>query len=295
VKIRIGVGLGATLADGPGFARLVDDACDLGFDSIWLPELLTAPTLDPLTGLGFAAAHNHQVKLGTTVLLPGHNLVRLTKQLAILDRLSGGRLLVTFVPGLARQPETGAAGLTGRDRGRMMDEMLPLVRRLWAGETVSHHGETADFEGVTVAPLPVQQPLEFWTGGMVPAALRRCGRYADGWLPSACTPEEAAAARVVIDEAAEGAGRAISAEHFGVSLAYANGPLSPRMISAIAATRRGVDPEKVVPVGIDGLRATLERFCAVGFSKFVVRPLEYSDTGRDQLEALADGVLDLQT
>jgi probable F420-dependent oxidoreductase len=295
VKIRIGVGMMAPVGDGPGFARLVDDVYDLGFDSIWLPEVLTAPTLDPLTGLAFAAAHNDRVKLGTTILLPGHNLVRLTKQLAALDRLSGGRLLVTFVPGLARQPETGAAGLTGRDKGRMMDEMLPLVRRLWAGETVSHHGETADFEGVTVAPLPVQRPLEFWTGGMVPAALRRCGRYADGWLPSACTPEEAAAARVVIDEAAAAAERVISAEHFGVSLAYAKGPLSPRMIRAIATTRRGVDPEQVVPVGIDGLRATLEGFCAVGFSKFVVRPMEYSETWRDELEALADGVLDLQT
>lgn len=274
---------------------MVDDAYELGFDSIWLPELLTGPTLDPLTGLAFAAAHNDRVKLGTTVLLPGHNLVRLAKQLAALDRLSGGRLLVTFVPGLARQPETGAAGLTGRDRGPMMDEMLPLVRRLWAGETVSHHGQTADFDGVTLAPLPVQQPLEFWTGGMVPAALRRCGRYADGWLPSACTPEEAAAARVVIDQAADEAERAISAEHFGVSLAYAKGPLSPRMIKAVASTRRGVDPETVVPVGIDGLRATLERFTAVGFSKFVVRPLEYPDTWRGELEALADGVLDLQT
>ncbi len=163
----------------PGFARLVDDVCDLGFDSIWLPELLTAPTLDPLTGLAFAAAHNDRVKLGTTVLLPGHNLVRLTKQLAALDRLSGGRLLVTFVPGLARQPETGAAGLTGRDRGRMMDEMLPLVRRLWAGETVSHHGETADFEGVTVAPLPgpaAARVLDGWDGTGGPSPVRSLRR-----------------------------------------------------------------------------------------------------------------------
>jgi hypothetical protein len=130
---------------------------------------------------------------------------------------------------------------------------------------------------------------------MVPAALRRCGLYADGWLPSACTPEEAAAAKLVIDEAAGEAEREISAEHFGVSIAYAKGPLSPRMIRAVATTRRGVDPEQVVPVGIDGLRVMLERFCAVGFSKFVVRPLEHSDGWRGELEALADGVLDLQT
>ena len=176
------------VADGAEFATLVDDIDQLGFDSIWLPEILTAPALDPLVGLAFAAAHNAHLKLGTTMLLPGRNLVRLAKELAGLDRLSGGRLLVTFVPGLPRQPESGATGVAGGDKGRVMDEMLPVLRRLWAGETVTHHGEAADFEGVTVSPLPVQEPLEFWTGGMVPAALRRCGRLADGWLPSACTP-----------------------------------------------------------------------------------------------------------
>lgn len=276
------------------FARLVDDIDELGFDSIWLPEVLTAPTLDPLAGLSFAAAHNRHLKLGTTMLLPGRNPVRLANELASLDVLSEGRLLVTFVPGLARQPEVGAVGVPSTDRGRRMDEMLPLLRRLWAGETVSHHGTGADFDEVTIAPMPVQQPLEFWTGGMVPAALRRCGRYADGWLPSVCTPEEAASARVIIDESADEAGRTISPEHFGVSIAYSPGPLSPAAARAVASTRKGVDPEQVIPVGIPGLRTMLEGFLDVGFSKFVVRPLGEPDSWRSELESLATGVLDLQ-
>ena len=63
VKVRIGVGMGAAPWRGAAaFARLVDDIDELGFDSIWLPEVLTAPTLDPLAGLSFAAAHNrHQI------------------------------------------------------------------------------------------------------------------------------------------------------------------------------------------------------------------------------------------
>jgi probable F420-dependent oxidoreductase len=296
MKVRIGVGMGmAPTGDGAGFAGVVDDLDQLGFDSIWLPEILTGPTLDPLTGLAFAAAHNARLKLGTTMVLPGRNLVRLAKELAGLDRLSAGRLLVTFVPGLARQPEAGAIGVVGRDKARMMDEMLPVVRRLWDGETVSHHGEAGDFEGVATSPLPFQQPLEFWTGGMVPAALRRCGQFADGWLPSACTPEEAAEARVIIDRSAGEAGRTISPEHFGVSIAYARHPLSAGMRRAVVATRRGVDPDRVIPVGIDGLRSMLERFCAVGFSKFVVRPMESPESWRGELEALAEGVLGLQT
>lgn len=295
MKVRIGVGVGpAPTGDAAGFAELIDDIDGLGFDSIWLPEILTAPALDPLVGLSFAAAHNSHLKLGTTMLGPGRNPVRLAKQLAGLDRLSDGRLLVTLVPGLARQPEAGAVG-AGLDKGRMMDVMLPLLRRLWAGESVSYRGETVSFEDVTLEPLPVQQPLEVWTGGMVPAALRRCGRLADGWLPSSCTPSEVAAARVVIDRAAAEVGRVISDEHFGVSIGYASAPLTTRQIEVLAATRKGVDPEQVVPVGIDGLRAAIEGFLAVGFSKFVVRPITTPASWRAELEALADGVLGLQT
>ncbi len=99
------------------------------------------------------------------MLLPGRNTVRLAKELASLDVLSAGRLLCTFVPGLPRRHESGAMGVDGPSRAVLMDEMLPVLRRLWAGETVTHHGRAADFEEVSISPLPVQQPLEFWTGG----------------------------------------------------------------------------------------------------------------------------------
>lgn len=296
MKVRIGVGTGASpTGDGSGFARLVDDLDELGFDSIWLPEVLTAPTLDPLAGLSFAAAHNPRLKLGTTVLLPGRNPVRLAKQLATVDVLSAGRLLVTFVPGLPRQPEAGAVGVPAEVRGKVMDETLPLLRRLWAGETVTSRGGFADLEDVTVSPLPVQQPLEFWTGGTAPAALRRCGRLADGWLPSTCTPDEAERGRVVIDECADRAGRSISPEHFGVSIAYSAVPLEPATIQALASLRKGVDPRQVVPEGRGALRSMVQRFLEVGFSKFVVRPLGQPRSWRAELEALAAAVLDLQT
>jgi len=295
VKVRIGVGTGALSGDPIELSTLVDDLDALGFDSIWLPEVLTAPTLDPLAALAFAAAHNPRLKLGTTMLLPGRNVVRVAKQLSTLDRLSNGRLLVTFVPGLARPPESGAVGVPKSEKGPRMEEAFPLLRRLWAGESVDHHGAVAEFDGVALAPLPVQEPLEFWTGGMLPAALRRCGRHADGWLPSACTPQEVAVAREVIDGAAAEVGREISREHFGVSLAYAPGPLDPKLVTALARARKGVDPATVVPAGLDSLRRFLEAFLEVGFSKFVVRPLAGPDSWRAELESLAAAVGDLQT
>jgi len=295
MKVRVGVGMGALGGDPDELCDLVDDLDGLGFDSLWLPEVLTAPTLDPLAALAFAAAHNPRLKFGTTMLLPGRNVIRLAKQLATLDRLSQGRLLVTFVPGLAQAPEATAIGVVAKEKGPQMEEAFPLLRRLWAGESVDHHGVLGAFESVTLQPLPVQEPLEFWTGGMVPAALARCGRYADGWLPSSCTPAEADAGRDAIDDAASAAGRAISREHFGVSLAYAPGPMDDKLVAALGRARKGVDPRTVVPVGLDGLRRFMEAFLEVGFSKFVVRPLVPPASWRSEMEDLAGAVGDLQT
>src|SRR5499426_4847897 len=220
MKVRIGVGAAGASSNPDALAELVTGLDDLGFDSLWLSEVLTGPVVDPAVGLAWAAASNPRLKVGTTMLLPGRNVLRLAKQLASLDVLCRGRLLVTLVPGLTYPPERDAIGVEPKRRGAVIDEALPLLRRLWAGETVSHDGPAGRFTDVKLSPLPVQQPLEVWLGGTVPAALERCGRLSDGWLPSLCTPEEAAAGRAVIEDAAARAGRSISAEHFGVSIGY---------------------------------------------------------------------------
>ena len=299
MKVRIGVGLAGGLAPAakgvpaPGFADVVDAAADLGFDSLWLPEVLTAATPDPLVTLAWVAARTPKLKLGTTCLLPGRNVLRLAKQLSTLDALSGGRLLLCLVPGLTAEPERSAIDSDGHGRGAAIDRALPLLRRLWAGEAVTD----GPLHDVRLDPLPAQQPLEPWLGGNGPAALARCGRLGDGWLPALTTPEQAAAGRQVIDEAAAQAGREIDAEHFGVSIGWSATPLSDRARAAVAARAPGTDPDDLVPVGLDGLRASLEAFLAVGFSKFVVRPVgpPAPPDATHGLEALAAAVLDLQT
>ena len=273
--------------------ELVSALDALGFDSLWLSEVLTGPVLDPVVGLAWAAASNPRVKIGTTMLLPGRNVVRLAKQLASLDVLSQGRLLVTLVPGLTHAPERDVIGVEPKRRGAVIDDALPLLRRLWAGETVSHEGLAGTFRDVKLSPLPVQQPLEVWLGGTAPAALERCGRLSDGWLPSLCTPDEAAAGRVVIDEAADKAGRSISAEHFGMSIGYATKPIDEA--TARRLTARNPRAVELTPVGLPALRERIEGFIAVGFSKFVVRPIAAPTSWRAELEALAGAVGDLQT
>jgi probable F420-dependent oxidoreductase len=274
-------------------AELVTGLDELGFDSLWLSEVLTGPVIDPVVGLAWAAASNPRLKIGTTMLLPGRNVLRLAKQLASLDRLSRGRLLVTLVPGLTYAPEREAIGIDPKLRGAFIDEALPLLRRLWAGETVSHDGPAGTLRDVRLSPLPVQQPLEVWLGGTMPAALERCGRLSDGWLPSLCTPDEAVAGRVVIEDAAARAGRSISAEHFGVSIGYASAPIDPATARVMAARRpRSLE---LTPVGWPALRKLIEQFIAGGFSKFVVRPVTTPASWRAELEALAAAVGDLQT
>lgn len=302
MKVRIGIGVGAGPLDRRELDAIVDGVAAGNLDSLWLSEVLTGGGVDPLVGLAWAAGRHEKIKLGTTMLLPGRNPLRLARALAGLDQISGGRVLITFVPGLDLEPERSAIGLPPDRRGAAMDGLLPLLRRLWAGDQVTWHGAGAaigldhvTLEQVVLSPLPAQEPLEVWLGGMAPAALRRCGRLADGWLPSLCTPETASAGRETIEAEASAAGRAISDEHFGVSLGYSARPLTQRARAALASRVRGSDPDALVPVGWDALRSLVERFVAAGFSKFVVRPLDPPAEWGAELDALATAVGDLQT
>jgi probable F420-dependent oxidoreductase len=293
MKVRIGVGARLPSHAGDELGRLVRDLEELHFDSLWLADILSVPADDPLTGLAYAAGAVAKLKIGTTMVLPGRNPVRLAKQIATLDQVSAGRLLLTFVFGLRLPAELVAMGVDPDRRGALVDEVLPLLRRLWSEDDVDHAGAAYRYEGITVEPKPRQQPLDVWLGGNVPSSLRRTGRLADGWLPSMCTPDEVAAGRRVIEETAAAAGRSIDPEHYGMSIGYIRGDVSPRM-GRLATPRTDAEVAELVPNGTKALRTLIERYIEVGFSKFVVRPLVTPPSWRAELEDLADGVLDLQ-
>jgi hypothetical protein len=120
------------------------------------------------------------------------------------------------------------------------------------------------------------------------------GRLGDGWLPSFCTPEHAAQGRITVEEAAGAAGRALDAEHYGALLFYARAGVPDGLARIVAARRPGVDPADLVAVGVPALRETVERFCEVGFSKFVVVPLEDPPSWNDELVELGEALLPLQ-
>ena len=260
LKVRIGVAVGALPLDR--YAGVVEDLEAFGFDSIWLPESFQRGGVDPLVGLSFAAARTARLKLGTHLVAPGRNPYVLARELAQLDQLSAGRLLLTFVAGLDEPAERIAQGLPVGDRTGWFDEHLDRMRAWWHGDAV---------DGITLDARPQQDPLEVWLGGRAHRALVRAGRLSDGWLAGRQTLDEAITAKAVIDAAADEAGREISPEHFGTNLTYGwDGELPP-------------------------LRDQIAAWVAAGFSKLVVRPAVPPDDWGPELRRLADDVLDLQT
>ena len=295
MKVRIGIGATGQGLSSQELEAMCVSLIEHGFDSIWVSEVLSQPGMDPLVSLGWLAGRLPKLKIGTTFLVPGRNLLRLARQLSTLDQLSGGRLLLTAVPGLPRGAERHAVGVLPADRGSVMDVALPVLRSLLSGAATDVPGETGVIEDLRLDPLPVQQPLEIWLGGNLPAALERCGRLGDGWLPAMLTPAEAAAGKTRIDEVARSQGRTIDPEHFGVSIAYASEPLPLSMRDSLRARSRRPDAELLIPVGFDALRSQLETFLEVGFSKFVLRQLGTLGSFDIELGRLAAAVGELQT
>ncbi|MFT7571295.1 MAG: alkanesulfonate monooxygenase SsuD [Paracoccaceae bacterium] len=168
---------------------LGDLADQLGIDSVWIGDsLLAKPRHDPLTLIAAIAARTKNVKIGTAVLLPMlRNPVLLAHQVATLDQISEGRVILGI--GTARdvpaiRAEFEAAGVPFEKRiGRMLEQMR-LCRALWSGEPVDWDGLWTVKQG-ELAPKPYTPGgPKIWSGGGVEAALKRSGRYFDGWFPS---------------------------------------------------------------------------------------------------------------
>jgi probable F420-dependent oxidoreductase len=292
MKLRFAVAPAARDADPARYVELVDGLERLGFDTIWLSDIPIGTTLDTFVALGYAAGRTERLKLGANVVPFGHNPVVLAKAIAQLDQLSAGRFLLMLVPGLGQPAERAALGLSGVDRGMVMDETIVLLRALWSGEPVTASGGGCELDEFVLPALPVQDPLEIWLGGMGPRALERTGRLADGWLGASMTAAEVGPAVVTIREAADAAGREIDPEHFGLSFAYARDEPDPRVLAGLQARRPDLDPSDLMPVGADGIRRFIDSLMDAGLSKFVLRPSTSADA---DLDWLADVVLPLQT
>ena len=201
MKVRIGVSLGPA-GTPEAFADAVDLIEQAGVDSLWLPENVYSPLVEPFTGMAFALSRTRRLKAGSGVsVLPGRHPVLVAKQLASLAGLAPGRVLPVFGLLPAQPAERVLFGVPDGKRAAVFDESLQLLRLLLTAEKVTFDGEFFTVSDASVGSLPAK-PLDIWLGGSAPAGLRRVGRLADGWLGSLLTPEEAGAAVAVIAEAA---------------------------------------------------------------------------------------------
>jgi probable F420-dependent oxidoreductase len=192
-------------------ARLAESA---GFESLWAGEHVVLPDprvppspmdpgesiLDPLVALSFLAAHTTTPKLGTgIVILPQRNPLVLAKQVASLDALCDGRLILGIGAGYL-EPELRAIGVSMSERGRRTDEYLAAMRQIWYAEEPAYQGRFVTFSGVTAHPRPRSVPIV--VGGHTPAAFRRAVEQGHGWYGFARDLEGTAACVEGLREAA---------------------------------------------------------------------------------------------
>jgi probable F420-dependent oxidoreductase len=236
------------------FARIVEDR---GFESLWTVEhvLMTlqydsvypydpsgrtpfTPYVaqpDPLVWLGYVAAATETIRLATGVLnLPQRNPFILAKEIATLDRLSGGRMELGVGVGWVRE-EADVIGTSWGDRGKRANEYIEIMRALWTQEVSAYTGAYHSFREVVSLPKPVQAGgVPIVIGGHSAAAARRAGRYGDGFFPLGAFGESLTGLLDIMRAEAEAAGR--DADAIELSLIG-----TPDLRAAEAAVEQGAD------------------------------------------------------
>jgi probable F420-dependent oxidoreductase len=294
MSVRIGISLGAAGAPSE-FEASVGLLEAAGIDSLWLPETVYGPSVEPFTGMTFALAKTERLKVGSGIsVLPGRHPVLVAKQLASLAGLAPGRVLPVFGLQPALAAERVLFPVPPGQRGAVFDEALALLRLMLTTDVVSFHGTFFTVENASVGPLPAK-PLDIWLGGSAEAGLRRVGRLADGWLGSLLTPAEARAAVGVINAAAGQAEREVEPDHFGISLPVAFGGIPDTLAASIRRRRPDADPAALIADGWAGARDLISSFVDAGLSKFVIRPAATPESFAGFVDGFASHLMPLQT
>lgn len=206
IPVNIGVPSIESMVEG---ARLAEE---LGFESVWTFEHVIIPLdydskypynatgkmgappetnfVDPLIALTAIAACTTTLRLGTGVnILSQTNPLLMAKQVASIDFLSGGRMMLGVGIGWLRE-EFEAMGVPFERRGARFDDYVQAMRKVWSGETVEHESEFLSWHGFKSYPVPVQKPLPVIMGGDKGKIYERIAKYGDGWYVPGSDPDE---------------------------------------------------------------------------------------------------------
>jgi probable F420-dependent oxidoreductase len=260
-----------------GAAAIGQTAEAAGFDSLWTVEHVLVPVgyqsaypysptgkmpggedfdiPDPLIWLTYVAACTSTIRLGTGILiLPQRNPVVVAKEIATLDRLSGGRVELGIGVGWLEE-EFDALGIPFADRGKRTDDHVAVLRALWAEGPASYSSEYTTFGDAYSRPRPTQANIPIVIGGHSKAAARRAGRIGDGFFPGRGSHEELAELLAVM--------RATAVEH-------------GRDPDAIEVTASGEGA-----LG-SGALDEVKRLADLGVSRVLVPPLAFDPEGQKQ-------------
>jgi probable F420-dependent oxidoreductase len=292
--VRYSIGLPPTLpaADVTRFARRAEE---LGFTGLWTMDSAIGgatghnPTLDGLHLLSYAAAVTDSIGLGIAVIvLPLRNPLLLARELASIDRLSGGRLTVGVGLGIANEERESRLGFpTGRPVRRLV-ENIEVLRAAWTQPKATFDGELYRFADLPLEPKPVTEPHPpIWIGARAEPALRRAVRIGDGWIGSGSSSvDDFISQSATVHEAVTAAGRD-----------PATFPIAKRVYVAVGdgkPLQEGLDAmyswpglgERVAVVGSpDQIGEQLTRLREAGAQELLLHPLH---DHFEQLEALAE-------
>lgn len=183
-------------------------------DSLWMGGHIASPNAAPdaLVALAQLATVTRRVRVGTSILLlPLYPPAIVAKQIADLDRTTGGRVVLGVGVGGEYPAEFRAAQVPIAERGERTDEAIRLLRRLWTGDEISHDGRFYAMDDVRIHPPPVQPggpPIV--VAGRKPPAMRRAALLGDGWMPYLYSPRRYAESHATIDRVAQAHGRDLS-------------------------------------------------------------------------------------
>jgi probable F420-dependent oxidoreductase len=276
----------------------------LGFDSLWVWDHVLLgvepnfPIIESLTLLTAIAARTKKIKLGTGILvLPLRNPVVLAKQLASMDRLSCGRLLMGMASGWYKR-EFDAVGVPYDKRGRIMDENLEILTRFWTEDVVKGEWTHHKIPAGVMFPKPMQTPRPpILIGGYVDKVLQRAAVRGDGWLTYFYRPESFAKAWSKIKGFAVEGGKdpdtLLNAAQLPIRVGKSRAELESGMMEWLGkewdyASWSDSTKDSAIVGTVDECVAQLKEHLAAGVQKLIFVPYKYE---MDQIETIAREII----
>ena len=267
MKFGIGFATSGKFSDPGLLAHLAATAERCGFESLWSVEHVAVPVKhlpypgskdgsmpggddvaipDPLIPLAYVAAVTKTIKLATGILiLPQRHPIYTAKEVATVDVLSGGRVILGIGSGWMKE-EFEALGIDFHHRGAMTDEAIQALRALWKDGPASFEGKHFKFSPLHSNPKPVRRDVPIHVGGHSTAAARRAGRYGDGFFPTVMNPEKLKELFATVRSEAQKAGRNPDAIEFSC-LTRSLKPDDLKMLADMGVSRVVVNPPGTKP------------------------------------------------